>query len=155
MWCVGLALLLVRRAAAQHRSPNVRIGMLRGLLFASTILLAGCGSSPVDRQPTKTEIAGTYTAQLPNGLVSTVTVGSNGEITGSNVPERSLSSDDINYRRVQSTWRFTDPSMTPSGFWSIEFDGMFFSIYSSGGKFFLHHSYDVLHAEAAIYAKPS
>jgi hypothetical protein len=102
-------------------------------------VVAGCGSKPAVDRPDRTEIVGVWEcSEFPAGFVSkvgtrksSITIRDDGTCSASNFPQRSP------YRFIdagRSTWRLIDPSMTPSGSWSIEFDGNFLQCRRNGAQ---------------------
>ena len=86
------------------------------------------GSGPVRSKPEKSEIVGEWECvDLPEGFISQldgagghisrISFREDGTLTTSNFPQRSP------YRLVDidSVWSLSDPSITPSGAWSVEF----------------------------------
>ena len=115
------------------------------------MLVAACGPSAVKEKPDVKALTGTYEAKLEDGRISTLTIYAGGAITGSTVPVERFSTEDIDYRAIQSTWELVDPSMTPSGSWCVEFEGLFLRVYKEGSHLILRHPYDVTHHKTAIY----
>jgi hypothetical protein len=116
-----------------------RLGFLA--VFA---VVSGCGSKPAGDKPDRAEIVGVWEcSELPAGFVSeagtrksNITIRNDGTCTASNFPQRSP------HRfidAVNSSWRLIDPSMTPSGSWSIEFDGNFLECRRNGAQLELRY----------------
>jgi hypothetical protein len=104
-------------------------------------LLTGCGSKLVADKPAPNEIVGVWEcSEFPSGFLrevgsadgtrmSQLAIRDDGTCTASNFPQRTP------YRFIDvaiSSWTLTDPSMTPSGAWSIEFDGNFLQCRRAG-----------------------
>ena len=123
------------------------------LILPIVVLLSGCGSRAVSEKPAATALAGTYTAKLEDGRISSLTLSLNGNVAGSVVPVCRMDTDRIDYNDIQSTWSLIDPSMTPSGSWCVEFEGWFLRIYTDGTNLSLHYPYDVLNHKTAIYTR--
>ncbi len=101
------------------------------LTFGTLIVALIFGSLPVSSQPVKSEIVGEWECtDLPEGFVQQVdnkignpigriTIREDGGLSASSFPQRSP------YRLVDvdGVWELTDPSMTPTGTWSVEFQG--------------------------------
>ena len=123
------------------------------MALASVILvfLSGCGPKIVKAKPKEIDLHGTYEADLEDGRTSVLTLSSNGSVSGSLVPSRRLRSEGIDFLSIQSSWELTDPSMTPSGSWCVEFEGLFLRVYEDGSDLVLRHPYDVLNHKTAIY----
>ena len=102
------------------------------IIFAIATLVVGnlvFGSHPVKSKPERTAVVGQWEcSDLPQGfvqqvgeaaedLVCTLVIREDGSLSASNFPQRSP------YRLVdiESAWRLSDPSMTPSGSWSVSF----------------------------------
>ena len=125
------------------------------IVLASTIfgLLAGCGPKMAKTKPEEADLHGTFEADLDNGRVSVLTLFPDGSVSGSLVPVRRMHADGVNFRSIRSQWELTDPSMTPRGSWCVEFEGLFFRVYTDGSDIILRHSYDVLNQKAATYIR--
>ena len=106
---------------------------LTSVIFAIAVLTS-CESKPVVDEPEAGEIVGVWEcSKFPSGFLakvradagtqkSVIVIREDGTCTASNLPQRSP------YRLIDmpsSSWTLTDPSMTPSGAWSVEFDGHF------------------------------
>jgi len=125
-------------------SLNVVLKVKMLAFLAVFAVLSGCGSKPAVDRPDRTEIVGVWEcSEFPAGFVSeagnrmsSITIRNDGTCTASNFPQRSP------YRfidAVNSTWRLIDPSMTPSGSWSFEFDGNFIECRRNGAQLELRY----------------
>jgi len=114
------------------------------LYLAVFTVVVGCGSKPAVDRPDRTEIVGVWEcSEFPASFVSeagtrksSITVRDDGTCSASNFPQRSP------YRFIDaanSTWRLIDPSMTPSGSWSIEFDENFLQCRRNGAQLELRY----------------
>lgn len=116
-----------------------RMKLAIAILVAAT--LTGCGSKPVDDMPDEMEIVGVWEcSDIPSGFLTTdgvaaesqtsqISIREDGTCSVSNFPQRSP------YRFIAvtgSSWTFADPSMTPGGGWSVEFDGNFLQCRRNG-----------------------
>ncbi|MBE7494822.1 MAG: hypothetical protein HS117_07745 [Verrucomicrobiaceae bacterium] len=126
--------------------------LLAGLGLA-TLLLRGCDSTPVGVEPAKTELVGVWECtefsarflqQLgipPGTLTSRIEIREDGGCAATKFPV------DEPYRLVELPspgWRLVDPSMTPSGTWSLELDGHFLNCRRDGETLVLRHPFGVL-----------
>lgn len=117
-------------------------------LIATAILivaLTSCGSEPVSSEPAKTELIGEWEcAELPDGFIrevgskptnpiSRISIREDGGLSASNFPVRSP------YRLIDidGAWGLSDPSVTPSGAWSVEFQGHHLQCRRQGGELVL------------------
>ena len=104
------------------------VALTFGTLIVALLIF---GSLPVSSQPEKSEIVGEWECtDLPEGFVRQVdnkignpigriSIRDDGGLSASNFPQRSP------YRLVDvdGVWELADPSMTPTGAWSVEFQG--------------------------------
>jgi hypothetical protein len=125
------------------------------IVLASTILvlLSGCDPKIVKTKPKETDLHGIYEADLGDGRTSVLTLSPSGSVSGSLIPVRRMHTDGIDFRSIQSSWELIDPSMTPSDSWCVEFEGLFFRVYSDGSNLILRHPYDVLNHKTATYTR--
>jgi hypothetical protein len=115
---------------------------LTAAILAAAILTS-CGKKPLVDKPDVEEIVGVWEcSDFPSEFLakvgnaagsrrSQIVIREDGTCSASNMPQRSP------YRFIEvpnSSWTFTDPSMTPSGAWSIEFDGYFLQCRRSGDR---------------------
>lgn len=116
-------------------------------ITALLTLLTGCGSKPVDSKPARAELIGEWQSTgLPSGFVrdvgsdagasSTLSIHDNGSFTARFFPQRSP------YRYIDFTgaWELADPSVTPSGSWSIEVQGNHLQCRSEDGQLVLRYT---------------
>jgi hypothetical protein len=111
-------------------------------------ILTSCGSKPVVDKPATGEIVGVWEcSDFPSGFLakagvdagsqrSRIVIREDGTCSASNMPQRSP------YRFIEvpnSSWTLTDPSMTPSGAWSVEFDGHLLQFRRAGDRLELGH----------------
>lgn len=125
--------------------------ILLALVLSVLVLLAGCGPKIAKTKPNEIDLHGTYEAVLEGERTSVLTLSPSGSVTGSSIPVRRMRSDGIDFRSIQSSWELTAPSMTPSGTWCVEFEGLFFRVYKDGSDLILRHPYDVLNHKTATY----
>jgi hypothetical protein len=123
------------------------------LALAVLVWLSGCGPKIAKTKPNESDLHGTYEAELEDGRISVLTISPNGSVTGSLLPVSRMESDGIDFQSIQSSWELIDPSMTPSGSWCVEFEGLFFRVYSDGSDLILRHPYDVLNHKTATYTR--
>lgn len=123
------------------------------LVLASAILvfLTGCGPKIAITKPNEIDLHGTYEADLEDGRTSVLTLSPNGSVSGSLVPSRRMHSERTDFLSIHSSWELIDPSMTPSGSWCVEFEGLFLRVYENGSDLILRHPYDVLNYKTASY----
>lgn len=114
------------------------------ILIAIFAVVSGCSSKPVEDEPDRTEIVGVWEcSEFPAGFTSEagtrtskITIRDDGTCSAKNFPKRSP------YRFIDadnSVWTLTDPSMTPSGSWSIEFGGNFLQCRRDGDQLELRY----------------
>ena len=121
--------------------------MTAGLLPLTAILLS-CDSRPVSEKPTFDQAVGIWEcsdfpasflakAGVESGEVtSRIEIRRDGSFQATNFPQRTP----YRFREViSSSWEFTDPSMTPSGSWSIDFGSDFLQCRQKGGKLILRY----------------
>lgn len=111
-------------------------------------ILTSCGSKPVEDKPALGEIVGVWEcSDFPSGFLakvgveagsrkSQIVIRNDGTCSGSNIPQRSP------HRFIEvpnSSWTLTDPSMTPNGAWSVEFDGHFLQCRRAGDQLELRY----------------
>ncbi len=129
---------------AGGRTSNVVLEMKMFGYLAVFAVVAGCGSKPTVDRPDRTEMVGVWEcSEYPAGFaseagtrMSVITIRDDGTCSASNFPQRSP------YRFINatnSTWTLIDPSMTPSGSWSIEFDGNFLQCRRNGAQLELRY----------------
>ncbi len=103
--------------------------------------LTGCGKKLVVDKPARDEIVGVWEcSEFPSKFLgeaggpvgtqkSRIVFRDDGTCTASHFPQRTpYRFTDI----VNSSWQITDPSMTPSGIWSVEFEGNFLKCLRAG-----------------------
>jgi len=115
------------------------------LVFA---LLSGCGGKPVTSEPLRAEIVGVWECtkfptrflkeadMLPGTVRSRIIILDSGTCTATSLPQRTP------YRFIivtNTSWELADPSRTPSGSWSLEFDGHYFQCRREGGALVLRY----------------
>lgn len=123
---------------------------MKMLTIAITVaaILSSCDSRPVDKQPSINEVVGIWEcSEFPSTLLKETGVGSgmitsriefrrDGSCTATHFPQRSP------YKFINvgvASWELIDPSMTPSGSWSIEFSGNFLQCRDDGGSLVLRY----------------
>jgi hypothetical protein len=117
-------------------------------LLVFSALLSGCGSKPVTSKPLRSEVIGVWEcADFPAGFLkevgvtpgivrSRITIYDSETCTATAVPQRTP------YRFINVTnvsWELLDPSRTPSGSWSLEFDGLHFQCRREDGNLVLRY----------------
>ena len=107
--------------------------MRSACILLALAALTGCDSRPVASKPHDHEITGVWVcSDFPSGFLAKAKVGpasptskieirKDGSCSASNMPQR----DPYRFVDVSSSWTLTDPSMTPSGTWSVELGGNF------------------------------
>lgn len=136
-------------------------GELRGAVLLTCVLIvcSSCKRS-VGVAPSATDISGEWrcdnlpsaflkSAGAPATAVSNLELKPNGLFTAKMFPQRSPS------RLIDftGTWTISDPSVTPSGKWSVELGGTFLEIQKRGGGLILHQSIDVLNGYSADFMR--
>jgi len=104
------------------------------VLLATFTFLMSCGSKPVAEKPARDEVVGVWEcSEFPPGFlrgaestdgarISRIVIRDDGTCTASNFPQQTP------YRFIDidhASWALRGPSMTPSGAWSVEFNGEF------------------------------
>ena len=129
------------------------------LRFILILMLSSCGR-PETIEPKITDLVGKWKCEtLPHEFlksagvssvaVSNIIFNADGTYIASSFPQSSP-------HRLQDTsgkWVIVDPSMTPSGKWSIEVDGNFLQLKRKGDSLFIHQAIDVLNAYNAEFEK--
>ncbi|MEM9237662.1 MAG: hypothetical protein AAGB14_12865 [Verrucomicrobiota bacterium] len=105
------------------------------------------GSGPLRSEPERSEIVGEWEcADLPRGFIaqldktgsgiSKISIRDDGSLSASNFPQRSP------YRLIDidGAWSLSDPSITPSGAWSVEFQRKHLQVRRQLGRLVLRYS---------------
>ncbi len=132
------------------------------LLFASLLMILTSCEDSLTVKPAKSELVGLWKCkQLPKGFLKSIgnlasvecsiQFNTNGSFVAKSIPHR----DPHRLIDLQGTWRMLDPSMTPSGKWSVEINGTFLRLVRRGGKLVLKQSIDVLNGYEAEYEQES
>ena len=118
------------------------------LLIATAALIVvftSCGSEPVSSEPARSEVIGEWEcADLPDGFIrevgstvanpiSSISIREDGGLSASNFPVRSP----YRFMNIEGGWGLSDPSITPSGAWSVEFQGHHLQCRRLGGELVL------------------
>ena len=117
---------------------------------AATLFIAlcvmSCDSKPVDQTPSKKELVGIWecvsfpetflkeVGESPGSILSQITILADGTLTANKLPERDP------YRFIEisrSSWSLADPSVTPSGSWSLSFKGQHLQCRGKGDELIL------------------
>lgn len=116
-------------------------GMKSLPLLATFAFLISCGSKPVAEKPARDEVVGVWDcSEFPPGFLKRagstdgartgrIVIRDDGTCAASNFPQRTP------YRFIDidhASWALRDPSMTPSGAWSVEFNGEFLQCRRTG-----------------------
>ncbi|MGJ8696759.1 MAG: hypothetical protein ACSHYF_10600 [Verrucomicrobiaceae bacterium] len=126
-----------------------RLIALGSIAFALLIVaLLFFGSWPVGSEPERSEIIGEWEcADLPRGfvrqmngkiedLISRISIREDGSLSALNFPQRSP----YQLIDIDGTWDLTDPSMTPSGIWAVEFQSQHLSCKRRLGRLILRYT---------------
>jgi hypothetical protein len=104
------------------------------ILIATVTIIAAltsCGSKPVSSEPRRSEVIGEWEcSELPDGFIreagskianptSKISIREDGSLSASNFPVRSP----YRFVDINCVWGLSDPSITPSGTWSVEMQG--------------------------------
>jgi hypothetical protein len=132
-------------------------------VFLAAVIFAGfisCQDHAVKTAPPHSDLVGTWVwDSVPGNLKSAtdsipktgaLVLNSDGTYTANGFPLRSP----LRFVNRSGNWEVIDGSMTPSGKYSIEMDGIFLSIRRRGDRFVLHHAVDVLNDYRVDYVKP-
>ncbi len=110
--------------------------------------LLSCNSKPVSLKPKRTEITGDWECtDFPNSFVTkvggsgvepvgTISIRDDGSIAASNFPDR----DPYRFVDITGAWELVNPSITPSGLWSVEFQGNHLQCYRNSGQLILRYT---------------
>jgi len=126
-----------------------------------TAILTGCRSKPVAEMPDRKDIVGVWECvDFPSGFLeksgftdtttSRIVIHENGICSAYNFPLRSP------YRFVELesiSWTLTQPSMTPSGAWSVELAGNFLQCRRNGDELELSYLISGMDEYRVIYQK--
>lgn len=104
------------------------IGLVTLAVAALFIALLVFGSGPVRSKPERSEIIGEWECvDLPQGFIcqldgagsriSKITIRDDGTLVATIFPQRSP----YRFADIDSEWSLSDPSITPTGSWSVEF----------------------------------
>ena len=123
--------------------------------------LSSCGSKPVSSEPARTEITGEWEcSDFPTGFVSevggsiadpvgTISIRGDGSISASNFPGR----DPYRFVEITGVWELADPTITPTGSWSVEFQGNHLQCRRSGEQLILRNTISGKNGYFADYKK--
>ena len=123
------------------------IGPVALATTALFIALLVFGSGPVRSKPERNEIVGEWECvDLPEGFIrqldgaggriSRISIRDDGTLEASNFPQRSP----YRFTDVDSVWSLSDPSITPSGAWSVEFQMEHLQLRRHLGRLVLRYS---------------
>ncbi|MFN0075873.1 MAG: hypothetical protein ACKVY0_05310 [Prosthecobacter sp.] len=133
--------------------------MSKLLCAALLVVLASCDDA-LNSKPANSELLGLWTCKQlpakflknigsPASVVSSIQLNGDGSFTAQSIAKRSPD----RLTDLQGKWSIVDPSMTPSGKWSVEIDGYFFRLARKGGKLVLEQSIDVLKGYEAEFER--
>ena len=120
------------------------------ILITITTLIASltcCGSKPVDSKPARNELVGEWNSTgFPAGFVrdaggaasgiASISIKNDGSFSAIHFPQR----DPYRYVNLNTTWELADPSITPSGSWSIEAQGEHLQCRKKGSQLILRYT---------------
>ena len=117
--------------------------------LATFAFLMSCGSKPLTEMPARAEVVGVWEcSEFPPGFlrgagstdgarISRIVIRDDGTCSASNFPQRTP------YRFIDldhASWALIGPSMTPSGAWSVEFNGDFLQCRRTGNDIGLRYT---------------
>ena len=123
---------------------------MKGLIAVTALMaiLPCCGSKPSNSKPSQTEITGHWECtQFPEGFIrqvgsnttnpiSSLSIRDDGSISARSFPARSP----YRFIDIDGTWEIAEPSMTPSGSWSVEFQGQHLQCRRNGDHLVLRYT---------------
>ena len=120
---------------------------MKKLIATAALIVAftSCGSEPVSSEPARSEVIGEWEcAEFPDGFIravggkvanpiSRISIRDDGSLSASNFPVRSP----YRFMDIDGVWGLSDPSITPSGAWSVGFQGHHLQCRRQGGELVL------------------
>lgn len=135
---------------------------MKKLITIATLVgsLTCCGSKPVDSKPARDELVGEWQSEgFPDGFVreagnsggspSRISIKNDGSFSATLFPQR----DPYRYVNLNGIWELSDPSMTPSGSWSIYGGGEHFQCRKDGSQLLLRYTISGMDNYSVDYKK--
>lgn len=129
-------------------------------LYAGILLVCVSCNNAVQVAPSAAEVVGEWrSTELPAEFLknvgapattaSVIQLNTDGSFSARSFPQRSPP----RLSDLTGSWVISDPSITPTGTWSIELNGVFLQLRKQGGELVLRHSIDVLNEYRTDYKK--